>query len=440
MTNAPKWIAFAALALAAATAMAQAPATQPAGPEDLSTTIEALKARLRDQNNRLAELEAQQTKQAASMAQIAKDMASDADKHGGGAPSWLDGLKFAGDFRLRYEFNGFNWGPAEDDNKKDRDRARFRLRFGVIKTWLDDQVEVGFRLASGENNDATSTNQSFTGDFSKKSVWIDLAYARYAPKDLKGFSVTGGKMVRPWIEDELFFDTDVNPEGFWAEYKVPKVGPIEPFVGAGYFVVNELADVNDSTMYIAQAGLKAEITKDVKYTFAANYQEWTNYSISAATPRGNDVPLDDIPGLRIINLNNNVEISSIFGRPVNLMANYAHNCGEADEVHARYDGQDDAFATGVKYGQNKKKGDWSVKYRYAYIEANALPGHFVDSDFGFANRKGHVIGAEYNVLDSLTVGVQFFLTQPVFSPTTTAGSSAFEDLTATVLADVVWKF
>jgi hypothetical protein len=441
MTNRPKWLALAVLALAAATALAQTPASRPsAGPEDLNTTIEALKARLRDQNNRLAELEAQQAKQTASMAQIAKDMAADAGKRGGGGSPWLEDLKFAGDVRLRYEYNGFNWGAAEDSEKKDRNRARFRVRFGVIKTWLDDQLEVGFRLASGENNDATSTNQSFTQDFSKKPVWIDLAYAKYAPKDLKGLAVTGGKMLKPWVENEIFFDTDVNPEGFWAEYKAPKMGPFEPFVGAGYFIVNESAADEDSTMYIVQAGVRAEIAKDVKYTFAANYQEWTHFYASGATPRGNDSPLSNVPGFGVINLTNNVEVASVLGRPLSFMADFAHNCGEADEARARYEGQNNAFAAGIKYGQNKKMGDWSVKYRYAVVEANALPGHFVDSDFGFANRKGHVIGAEYNVRDSLTVGVQFFLTQPIFSPTTTSGSTALEDLTATILADMVWKF
>ncbi len=308
----------------------------------------------------------------------------------------------------------------------------------MTKTWLEDQLEVGFRLASGENNDATSTNQSFTQDFSKKPVWIDLAYAKYTPKALKGFSVIGGKMITPWMVNEIFLDRDVNPEGFWAEYKAAKMGPVEPFVGAGYFIVNESADGEDSTMYIAQAGVKADIAKDVKYTLATNYQEWTDYSSSGATPRGNDSPLSSVPSFRIISLSNNVDFP-VLGRPLNVFADVAHNCGEGDPAH-NYTGQDNAYAAGIKYGQNKKKGDWSLKYRYAWVEADSLPGHFVDSDFGFANRKGHVIGGEYNLLDSLTVGVNVFLTQPVFSPTTTSGSSAYEDRTTTLLADIIWKF
>ena len=417
--------------------------------EDLRTTVEALKQRIKDQDRRIDELENQkaapatqqpQGSQKEAIREVLAEMKTESDKAKPALPTWLDGLKFAGDLRLRYEYNGYDWGATKDSEKKDRNRARVRLRAGVTKTWLDDQLEVGFRLASGENNDPTSTNQSFTQDFSKKPVWIDLAYAKYTPKDLKGFSITGGKMIKPWVENEIFFDTDVNPEGFWAEYKAPKMGAIEPFVGAGYFIVNESASDKDSTMYIGQGGVRADIADGIKYTFAANYQEWTAYSSSGATPRGNDNPLDRVPGFRVINLTNNLDIASVFGRPVNVFADYAHNCGEADEASARYDGQDNAFATGIKYGQNKKKGDWSVKYRFAWVEANALPGMFVDSDFGFANRKGHVIGGEYNILDSLTAGVNVFLTQPVFSPTTTSGSSASENMTATLMADLVWKF
>jgi hypothetical protein len=65
---------------------------------------------------------------------------------------------------------------------------------------------------------------------------------------------------------------------------------------------------------------------------------------------------------------------------------------------------------------------------------------FVDADFGFANRRGHVLRGEYNILDNLTFGLNVFLTEPIFSPTTTSGSSPFEDKTTVVQADLNWKF
>ena len=143
--------------------------------------------------------------------------------------------------------------------------------------------------------------------------------------------------------------------------------------------------------------------------------------------------------MRIVNLSNNLDVAEVFGKPLSVFGDFAYNFGE-DDPNGDYKDQNKAFAAGVKWGKNKKKGDWSVKYRYGYVEANALPGAFVDSDFGFANRQGNSIGAEYNLLDSLTVGVDAYLTEPIFSPTTNSGSSIREYLTTTIMANLIWKF
>ncbi len=103
--------------------------------EDFRTTVEALKQRLRDQDRRIAELEARQAtsgpttveSQKEQIKQVVREMKADT-KEGLTTPSWLEGLKFAGDLRLRYEYNGFNWGSMADSEKKDRHRARYRLR------------------------------------------------------------------------------------------------------------------------------------------------------------------------------------------------------------------------------------------------------------------------------------------------------------------------
>lgn len=426
------------------------------GQEDLAAVVAALQEKLaqqdqqiKEQERRLAQLEQAPpaaTSQPATCESLTPGQRQEvqavvaeanAAHKAPALPSWLDGLKFAGDLRLRYEYNGYDWGTNGDD-KEARNRARFRARFGVMKTWLDNQLEVGMRIATGSDNDPTSTNQTFTDGFSKKDIWLDLAYAKYSPNAVKGLTVIGGKMVRPWIEDEIFFDSDVNPEGFWSEYKFARTGAFQPFVGAGYFVVNETSSGDDSTMYLAQAGTDVHLSENLLYTVAGNYQEWTDYYAAPVKARGNDSPVSRIPGLRIVNLNNSLSFP-LGGRPLAMSAAFAHNCGEGD-ANPDYTGQDNAFAAGIKYGQNKRKGDWSLRYRYAFVEANALPGNFVDSDFGFANRRGHIIGGEYNLLDSLTLGLGVFLTEPMFSPTTNSGSIASEDMTTTVMADMVWKF
>ncbi|HOF18065.1 MAG TPA: putative porin [Phycisphaerae bacterium] len=418
---------------------------------DMQTTVEALKQRLREQDRRIREQEARlaeleesrragatsQDAQREAIKKVLAEMKTDASTRSN-LPGWLDNLKFGGDFRLRYQGDCFNWGSTDSAQKKTRSRARYRLRVGATKTWLDDQLEVVFRLASGESEDPTSTNQSFTGNYSDKPVWIDLAYAKYSPSAVKGLSVTGGKMKNPWRMNEIFMDSDVNPEGFWAEYQARKFGSVQPFVGAGYFVLRESSSDFDTTMYGVQGGVKWDVAKDVRYTAAGYWQDYDHYDTSGASARGNDSPLTHVPSFGVIGLANSLEIKA-FGRPLSFYFDWAHNCAEADSV-TDYAGANNAYYAGVKYGKNKKKGDWSAKYCYAYVEANSLPGNFVDSDFGHANRKGHVLKGEYNLLDDLTVGAALLLTEPIFSPTTTSGSSAYEDRTVTAQVDLVWKF
>ncbi len=412
--------------------------------EDLRATVEALKQRLQDQDRRIAELEAKlatttpasQEAQEEQIRQVVRQMRDDA-KDSFTGPSWLEDLEFFGDLRLRYEAQCFDWNRSGGSSKKNRNRARFRVRAGVTKTWLDDQLEATFRLATGSDEHPTSTNQSMDSSFTKKTVWIDLAYARYSPKAVKGLKLVGGKMKTPWMTNSTFMDSDVNPEGFWGEYTFAKMGIIEPFLGAGYFILEESENGSDATLGVYQVGANFDVTKDVVYTIAGVYQDYQDYADTAVSARGNDSPLRRIPDFRVIGVNNRLAFP-LLGRKAVLLADLAHNCGEGDAT-AKYTGQDNAFAAGIEWGKNKKKGDWSLKYRYAYVEANALPGYFVDSDFGYANRQGHIIGGAYNLLDDLTIGATVLMTEPVFSPTTSANSSD-EDMTTTLMVDLLWKF
>ena len=164
--------------------------------------ISELKAQIERLNSRLEKMESQRTSriEKEELSKMMKDILDDA-KAAPALPEWMKNLKFFGDFRLRAEHQNSQgrrsqWGGGAG-TPKDRNRLRMRLRFGFIKSWWDDQMEVGFRLASGNNNDPTSTNQTMTGDFSKKDVWIDLMYAKYKPNWAKGLEIAGGKVSRP---------------------------------------------------------------------------------------------------------------------------------------------------------------------------------------------------------------------------------------------------
>ena len=115
---------------------------------------------------------------------------------------------FSGDFRLRAEptFGG----PV--DRSQDRFRERIRLRFNA-EARLNDQINGGFSLASGDLNDPISTNQTLNQYATRKAIAIDRAYATYKPSWFRPLTLTGGKFAYSWYNTELVWDKDLNPEG-----------------------------------------------------------------------------------------------------------------------------------------------------------------------------------------------------------------------------------
>ncbi len=407
-----------------------------AAAEDVETRLRLLEQRILAQDQRIAaqdeeisELKATLSGDDAKKARheevkaIIKDISADAGSRT--TPGWLDNLKLYGDLRLRYHFAHFN--KRKEDRPSDN-KGRFRLRLGGQKTWLDKQLEIGFRLATGSSDDPTSTNQTFTGNFSEKNLWVDLAYAKYQPDALKGVTIVGGKMKNPFFHTNMIWDSDVNPEGVWAVYKYSGLGSIEPFAGFGFFQLDNNSSDPDATLHAYQAGATWKITRDVKWTSALAYYDYGHYEDNFSRAKSNTESGGRLTAeeFNILNLTNTVGWRA-FGFPMSAFVDYAHNCGN------ELGGQSDAFAVGYKVGENKKKGDWSGSYKYAYIQQNATVAAFNDSDFGNTNRKGHQWGAKYNLLDSVTAGVNMFYTQPVSG----SGTGETEYL---MLADLIWQF
>ena len=121
----------------------------------------------------------------------------------------LGPLSFSGDFRLRED--AFFGGPS--DRSLDQNLQNYRLRFNV-DAQISDDISGGFTLASGNINDPTSTNQTLTGFYARKSIALDRVFVQYHPTFFKPLSLVAGKFTYPWYNTELTWDKDLNPEGF----------------------------------------------------------------------------------------------------------------------------------------------------------------------------------------------------------------------------------
>jgi hypothetical protein len=438
-------------------------------PVTASDDVSEMRETIKNLQARLDKLESEQddTIQREEMTKMMKEILEDA-KAAPALPKWMENLKFYGDLRLRFEAQreGERRFRNEADNvyddPKTRNRFRFRLRFGIKKTWWDNQMEVGFRLASGSSSNPTSTNQTMEGVFSEKPVWIDLAYAKYQPKWLEGFLVAGGKMKNPIRSRTLMtWDSDVNPEGFVATYQSQELGDFKPYVTVGWWSVEENATSRSSASGTTSrdvwvmnygAGFDWEIVKGVKWFFGGTFYDWSHYDIVGEEGfddgwvNSSGQPASDMGA---IELTTKVKWE-MFDLPFQTWVSWVHNCEEnyAYNVpgYADTDGQkdfensNDAFGVGIKVGKNKKKGDWSVGYSYVYIEAHSVTP-LTDSDFGGPNRQGHIFGGTYNIDDFLTVGGKMIINEPIHSFSTDSEFYNIDSDTRCLFQlDMVWKF
>ena len=151
----------------------------------------------------------------------------------------LGRFKFTGDIRIRGE--NFN-----QENAQDRNRERVRARFGFEGKVGD--FTGGLSIATGSLADPTSTNETLTNNFVRKTIGLDRAYVTYNPSYFKPLQLTGGKFAYPWIRTGVTFDPDLNPEGGSEKLSFDLHNPIikNVSVGAYELLFNEATAAQDS--------------------------------------------------------------------------------------------------------------------------------------------------------------------------------------------------
>src|SRR5690242_7971523 len=123
----------------------------------------------------------------------------------------LGRFRFNGDIRVRGEsfFQDYSGCKACFD----RNRARIRVRFGFDGKLNEDFI-AGVALATGSLGDPTTTNETLTNFFDRKTIGLDRGYVTFNPVAHKWLSLTGGKFPYQWQRTQVTGDPDINPEGF----------------------------------------------------------------------------------------------------------------------------------------------------------------------------------------------------------------------------------
>ena len=332
--------------------------------------------------------------------------------------SWLDKVKWSGDFRLRHESQLRE--PAQD-----RHRERFRLRFGFTAKPVDP-LEIGVRLATGASGDPVSTNQSFTNTFDKKAIFVDRAYGKYTP--WSWLNLTGGKMDIPFeiLSENVVWDHDVTPEGVAFQWKSPtpipglkEWLPVRPFANVGAFQISELnGDAGDPALFGFQGGSEVDLPWGLTWKPSVAYYDFTaikgtNVSNVTNSPSGNTTVTEGSArkfrfDYNLVSLTSRLGIPEILGQPVELVNDWTRNPSASDD--------DGAWMAGIEVGKvTEKLGSWRAAYYYKRLEPDATFGAIADSDFGAGgtNHKGHILGLQMGLNKYASMGLKYFRTDEV---------------------------
>jgi len=332
----------------------------------------------------------------------------------------------------------------------DRLRFRMRLRLGA-EMKIQDWATIGLRLASGENTGGPvglnttpiSANQTFTDDFSRKPIGIDLAYVTIQPPSFDYIKVTGGKMVwqtwEPKFGSMIFQDPDVNPEGLAEvfEYKFGDKKQYRAFANTAQYSLDEFSkDQNDIYLFDQLVGLEAKFNDHWKATVAGGFYTTQNLHLNpvpTTSPNGGNATRTDTAGKSFFLDDFNVlygrgEIvwtindKTFLGTPnvVTIAGEYSKNHSSSYKslrgANTSIDpDQTTAWTAQIAYGDAKKAGQWKVSYQYKGIEADSVPDMWADDDFGSGgtDRKGHVIEAAYLIKDWWTLRMIAFVTEKI---------------------------
>ena len=347
-------------------------------------------------------------------------------------PEWASKITPFGDIRFRHEgFYNQQREKGSGDTLHARNRERIRWRFGM-KYAYSDELSATFRLASGNPDDPISTNETLTGDFTRKHVNLDWAYLTVAPGKTFGWrpgvlTMNAGKFPNPMFRvGEMVFDEDLSPEGFNQTVQVlgQPYGPLDQVkIHAEQWVFDENSNSQDGWMFGGQVNPLMHFG-DVQLEGGVAQYWWLNPNSIAQAANTNSVIagfttnrviLDDEgdieafeSGFNQTNLTLAATIPNVAGgtMPLKIFGDYVYNW-QAEHSDAN------GVMGGFRLGSPKEQGDWAASLLYEYLQQDATISTFAWSDFGNGgtNEQGPVVAFDYQLFKPLTLTARSYFTK-----------------------------
>ncbi|MET0534809.1 MAG: putative porin [Steroidobacter sp.] len=347
-----------------------------------------------------------QTEQLARSSEAGKQTPPAAQTASAAKPAdWPNRISIKGDIRYRHQQTDDETATA------DREEDLLRARLAVEGKVNDSMVAgIGISTSSAPGN-PRGANQQLDGEFSRKSIYLDLAYFDWT--FAKNAHLIGGKMKMPFakVGQSLFWDNDINPEGLAVTYSTGTLFGsawgywIEENVQTG--VAANTVTSTDTKMFGFQVGNRFDFGSAGNLMIAGSY-----YDLAAAegrrpffngAPNGNS--LNATGGLaydfQVIDLMAEYT-TKLADLPLQLWADVAQN-SDAD--------LDTAYTIGAMVGKAGNPGAWETGFAYQLIEKDALFAQHIDSDFGggLSDADGWVLRAGYSPLKNWVLNATYFI-------------------------------
>ncbi|MEQ1528828.1 MAG: putative porin [Methylococcales bacterium] len=243
-------------------------------------------------------------------------------------PEWIKRFKLSGDLRLRdqHDFTAvdntensyFDFQTINDrggltnagldrfiNTTDDRQRFRQRLRLGIDAA-ITEGLSAGVRLATGNQRDPVSTNQTLGNTGQRYEFAVDRAYIKYdAINDdkYKWLTLSGGRIKNPWYTgggefsggSELLWDTDLSFEGFagTVSHRFVEDGSYvganhsnrSVYATAGVFPLQESARSSDKWLLGGQVGLDWGFANQNNLKLGVAYYDYINIEAKPNTSK-----------------------------------------------------------------------------------------------------------------------------------------------------------
>lgn len=345
-------------------------------------------------------------------------------------------LKFSGDFRGRWEGFWFREDPT-GSQIDDRRRLRYRLRLNLDAT-LGPHVAAALRVGSG-SFDSRSGNQTIGSpiDFGPNTFELRRAYMILMPfangglpKDNGHWAFQFGRLPNPLLwkngKDLMLWDGDINPGGVSTTFDIMLGKTLGTFANAGYFVIEEKKGEKDPSLSVVQIGFEEDtggnLSAGIRGTFYAFENLDTLFVIrgvdgtAGVTSGGGNIP-DGLTGsvgggsMRVVATQFYVKTKT---GTIVAYGGYSSNLSaEASKILQNVGKENTAYNMGIEGGNAKRY--LRIGIAYYFIEANAFPSQFIDSDLldGRTNRKGVLVYLSRQVFKDTTLGLALFSSDPI---------------------------